>query len=86
MVVVGIEAWSCLNPVSVLLSLGRVSTQWLCVNPGLVSTLDRVLMCLHSIHSLFNELIFGLGFLELTHIVNMWLKLMNFTCRVLSAR
>jgi hypothetical protein len=31
-----------------------------------------------------NELIFGMGFLESTHIVNRLLKLMNLTCRWLS--
>jgi hypothetical protein len=41
-----------------------------------VATLDPVL---------FNELIFGLGFLVSTHIVTRLLNLMNLTCRLLSA-
>jgi hypothetical protein len=45
MVMVEFEAWTCVDPVLVLLSLSRVSTQWLCVNLGscvCVSTLDLV--------------------------------------------
>jgi hypothetical protein len=67
------QCWSCVDPVS----LG------LCGNPGCVSTLDRVVVCQHSIRSPFNEIILG-WVLESTHIVTRLLSLMNFTCRVLS--
>jgi hypothetical protein len=46
------------------LRLGRESSKFslgLCVNSGCVSTLDRVVVCKHLIHSPFNELIVGLG-------------------------
>jgi hypothetical protein len=54
-----VEALSCVDRVLVLLSLGRVSTLFFW---GCMSSLDRVVVCQHSILSPFNELIFGLGF------------------------
>jgi hypothetical protein len=71
MFVVGSEAWLCVDPLSVLWCLNRVLTQFLW---GCVSTLDHVVVCQHSICSPFNELIFGLEILELTHLVTRLLK------------
>jgi hypothetical protein len=58
MVMVGFEAWSCVDPVY----LGLCVNLELC---GCVTTLNHV--------PFFNELIYGLGILETTHLVTMLL-------------
>jgi hypothetical protein len=89
MFVVGSEAWSCVNPVSVVLSLGRVSTQflWGFMSTQVVCQPWIVWLCVNTLSiPHVNELIFGLGFFRSTHIVTRWLKLMNLTGRMLSTR
>jgi hypothetical protein len=55
-----VVSWSCVNPVS----------SGLCGNPSCLSTLDRMVVCQHSIHSPFNDLIFGMGsFTSLSYLV-----------------